>query len=146
MSSRVLHATDFSTASRAAFARAVEAAKRARGQLFIVHVMTPAVPMVGDGYVSPAAWDSIMRSYRAAAQKKLNGLVAKAKAAGISVKGILLDGVPHEQILRAAKSKRADLLVLGTHGRSGVARFFLGSVAGRVVAGSSCPVLTVRGR
>jgi nucleotide-binding universal stress UspA family protein len=48
--------------------------------------------------------------------------------------------------VRAARSKRADVLVLGTHGRTGLPRFFLGSVAARVLATAPCPVLTVRGR
>ena len=52
----------------------------------------------------------------------------------------------HEQIARAAKSKKADLIVIGTHGRTGLAKFFLGSVASRVVAAAPCPVLTVRGK
>ncbi len=59
---------------------------------------------------------------------------------------MLLEGVAHEQIVRAARARRADLIVVGTHGRSGLARFFLGSVAGRVVATATCPVLTVRGK
>jgi nucleotide-binding universal stress UspA family protein len=54
--------------------------------------------------------------------------------------------VAHEQIVRSAKRQRADLIVMGTHGRTGVARFFLGSVAARVAATAPCPVLTVRGR
>ena len=59
---------------------------------------------------------------------------------------LLLDGVAHEQIARAAKSKKADLIVIDTHGRTGLAKFFLGSVASRVVAAAPCPVLTVRGK
>jgi nucleotide-binding universal stress UspA family protein len=79
-------------------------------------------------------------------QKRLTSLVAKAKKAGVRARTILLEGVAHEQIARAARSKRADLVVLGTHGRTGLARFFLGSVAGRVVSSATCPVLTVRGK
>jgi nucleotide-binding universal stress UspA family protein len=58
----------------------------------------------------------------------------------------LADGNPPTQIVRIAKAGRFDLLVIGTHGRTGLAKFFLGSVAARVVATASCPVLTVRGR
>jgi universal stress protein A len=54
-------------------------------------------------------------------------------------------GSPYDVIVRAARSKRVDVLVLGTHGRTGLARFFLGSVATRVLATAHCPVLTVRG-
>jgi nucleotide-binding universal stress UspA family protein len=58
---------------------------------------------------------------------------------------LLAEGVAHEQIVRLAKTKRADLVVMGTHGRSGLQKLFLGSVAGRVVIAAPCPVLTVRG-
>jgi nucleotide-binding universal stress UspA family protein len=53
-------------------------------------------------------------------------------------------GVPADEIVRAAEQAQTDLLVLGTHGRTGVARLVLGSVAARVVATAACPVLTVR--
>ena len=146
MSRPILHATDFSPASRAAFAKAIELARRDRAPLVIAHVMTPPLPMLGDGYVSPATWDEIDRSYRQASQNKLNAVVARARAAGVRARGLLLQGSAHEQIVRAARAQRARLVVVGTHGRSGVARFFVGSVAGRVVAAAPCPVVTVRGK
>lgn len=145
MSAQIMHATDFSSASRPAFAKAVQLAKRDRTGLVIVHVMTPPA-WIGDGYVAPSTLDEIYRGYRADSQKKLDAVVAKAKAAGVRARGVLLDGMPGEQILRAAKTSKPALLVVGTHGRRGVARFFLGSVASRVVAGATCPVLTVRGK
>ena len=146
MIKRVMHPSDFSKASGAAFAKAVETAKTNRAELAIVHVLAPVMPIAGDGYISPAAYDEMARSARAWAQKKLDALVDKAKSAKVRAKGVLLEGVAHDQIVRAAKRQKADLLVLGTHGRTGVARFFLGSVAGRVVASAPCPVLTVRGK
>ncbi len=143
---RILHPSDFSRASGAAFAKAVEMAKTNRAELLVVHVLTPVVPMIGDGYVSPKVYQEVEDTARAQAQGQLDRLIAKAKAAGIRVKGLLMEGVPHEQITRAARSKRADLVVIGTHGRTGLAKFFLGSVAGRVVSIAPCPVLTVRGK
>lgn len=145
MSAPVTYATDFSPASRRAFAKAVELAKRDRTGLVIVHVMTPPA-WVGDGYMSPSTLDEIFRGYRKDSEKKLASVVAKAKAARVRARGLLLEGVPGEQIVRAAKSLKARLIVVGTHGRTGVARFFVGSVAGRVVSGAACPVLTVRGK
>lgn len=142
---RILYASDFSPASRAAFVRAVAQAKRDHAELLIAHVMTPPVPMMVDGYMTPATWEAFERGYRKVSQKKLDALIAKAKAAGARVRGLLLEGTPAAQILRAAKSKHAGLIVVGTHGRTGIARFVLGSVAARVVAGARCPVLTVGG-
>ncbi len=146
MTRRIMHPTDFSTASQAAFVKALEMAKAGRGALTLVHVLSPVMPVPGDGYISPKVYDEIAASTRAWAQKQLDRRLAKAKAAGVRAKGFLLDGVPHEQIVRAAKSKRADLIVMGTHGRSGLAKLFIGSVAGRVVSSAPCPVLTVRGK
>lgn len=145
MAAPVMYATDFSSASRKAFAKAVQLAKRERATLVIVHVMTPSA-WVGDGYVPASTLDEIYRSYRKASQQKLDAVVARAKAAGARARGLLLDGMPAEQILRAAKAVKPALVVVGTHGRTGVARFFLGSVASRVVAGATSPVVTVRGK
>src|SRR5262252_2572810 len=123
---RILHPTDFSRASNAAFAR--------------------AVPMAGEGYISPSVYEDLEASARKHAEKRLATLRGKARASGVKVSVVLAEGVAHEQIVRAAKSKKADLIVVGTHGRTGFAKLFLGSVASRVVTAAHCPVLTVRGR
>jgi nucleotide-binding universal stress UspA family protein len=143
---RVLHPSDFSRASAAAFARALELAKASRAELVLAHVMSLPVPMAGDGYIPPKVWEEMETSSRAYAQKQIDALVAKARKAGVRVKTLLLTGVPHERIVQAARSQRADLVVMGTHGRTGLRRFFLGSVAERVVASAGCPVMTVRGK
>ena len=142
----VLHPTDFSSASAMAFRRAIAEAKTRKAPLLILHVLAPIVPVVGEGYVSPAAYQEMSTASRAWAQKKLDRAVAKAKGARVRVRGMLRDGSAAEQIVRVAKARHAKLIVIGTHGRTGVARFFLGSVAARVAATAPCPVLTVRGR
>jgi nucleotide-binding universal stress UspA family protein len=148
MSRRVLHPTDFSRASGAAFARALAEARDSRGELVLVHVLAPVIPMagVGEGYLAPSVYEQMSKSAHAWAQKQLDRLLAKARTARVRARGLLVEGVAHEQIARVARRQRADLIVIGTHGRTGVARFFLGSVAARVAATAPCPVLTVRGR
>ena len=141
---RILHPTDFSKASTGAFRRAVAMAKAERGELIIAHVLTPPMPMMGDGYISPKVYEEIDASARAHARKQLASLLARARRTGARARTLLLDGVPYEQITRA--SRRADVVVMGTHGRTGLAHFFLGSVAERVVTTARCPVLTVRGK
>ena len=143
---RILHPTDFSRASSAAFKRAVEMAKGNRAELVLLHVQGPTVPIMADGYVSPKVYDDMEAAERAYSQKHLDALVAKARKAGVRVKGLLVPGVAHERIAQAARSRKADLVVIGTHGRTGVAKLFLGSVASRVLAVAPCPVLTVRGK
>jgi nucleotide-binding universal stress UspA family protein len=143
---RVLHPTDFSRASTPAFKRAVETAKANRAELLVVHVMGLVVPIMGDGYVSPQVYEDLEAAAHSAAQKQLRKLIEKAKQAGARVKGLLLEGVAHERIAQAARARKAELVVIGTHGRTGFAKLFLGSVASRVLAVSPCPVLTVRGK
>ena len=143
---RILHPSDFSRASGAAFSKAVELAKTNNAELLVVHVLAPILPMLGDGYVSPKVYEDLVASARGYGKKNLDALVAKAKKAGGRATSVLLEGVAHAQIARTARRLRADLVVVGTHGRTGLAKLFLGSVAGRVVAIASCPVMTVRGK
>ena len=142
---RIAHPTDFSRASSAAFKRAVDMAKGNRAELLVVHVLSSTLPIMADGYVSPQVYEDVAAATRAYGQRQLDALVRKAKRAGARAKGLLLEGVPHERIAQAARSKKADLVVIGTHGRTGFAKLVLGSVASRVLAVAPCPVLTVRG-
>jgi nucleotide-binding universal stress UspA family protein len=146
MMKTILHPSDFSAASRQAFKKAIELAKRDRATLDLVHVMTPILPMPSDGYVSPRTYDEWTAAATESVRKKMEGLVKEARAAGVRVKSTIVTGGPADRIVRAARTKRADLIVMGTHGRTGVSRFLLGSVASRVVATSPYPVLTVRGK
>ena len=148
MSRAILHATDFSSASGAAFTKAVDMARREHAPLLVTHVMIPPMPMMaGDGYIPPTTWDAIEKGYRRTSQKKLDALVRRAKRAGARARGLLVEGTPAaDVIVRVARSRNAGNIVVGTHGRSGVARMLLGSVASRVIATARCPVTTVRGR
>lgn len=142
---RIVHPTDFSPASRPAFRKAVALAKSERAQLFVVHVL-PTLPVTPGAYIAPRIWDDLEQGQRVAAERRLRSLVTRAKAAGARASGALIDlGVVHEQIVRYARKKRADLIVMSTHSRSGLTRVLLGSEASRVVAAARCPVLTVRG-
>jgi len=142
----VMVASDFSPTSRAAFARAVDLAKANRARLLVMHALTLVPPMPGGEYIPPQAWDQIEAASHAQARDRIKALVVKAKRAGVRATALVMVGSPYEVIVRAARSKRVDVLVLGTHGRTGLPRFFLGSVAARVLATAPCPVLTVRGR
>jgi nucleotide-binding universal stress UspA family protein len=143
---RILHPTDFSKASGVAFTKAVSLAKQNRAQLTLVHVLSPVTPYVGDGYVSPQAYEALERGARRGAQRRLAALLKKAAKAGVRARSLLLEGIAYDQIARISRAKRADLIVMGTHGRTGFSRFFMGSVAERVIPLAPCPVLTVRGK
>ena len=141
---RILHPSDFSAASRPAFKKALELAKAYRAQLLVAHVLSP-LPVMPDEYIPAGVWDELERGQRATGQRQLSRLVAKARAAGVRARGLLLDiGLTHEQIVRLSNARRVDIIIMGTHGRSGLTRAILGSVASRVLASARCPVMTVR--
>jgi Universal stress protein family len=94
---RVLHASDFSRDSRAAFTWALDVAKANTAELLVVHILTPTIPMMADAYVASETWEVIERMARTGAQKEMNKLPAAAKKAGVRATGSLLEGVPHEQ-------------------------------------------------
>ena len=88
--------------------------------------------------------DQLEASAWAGARAELKKLVGSARRAGVRASGVIVVGSPYEEITRAARSRRADMIVIGTHGRTGLTRALLGSVAMRVLATARCPVLTVR--
>jgi nucleotide-binding universal stress UspA family protein len=143
---RIVSATDFSSASNRALEMAVDLAKQNKGELLLVHVLVPSMSYPEDSYVDPAFYLDLEKSTRRTAQAALDKLTNKIKRAKVKVKGLLLKGTAHDQIVRAAKNRRADLIVIGTHGRTGLTKLLMGSVAGRIVSEASCPVLTVRGK
>jgi len=140
----ILYATDFSRASLPAFSAALEMAKRDHARLFLLHVLTPPSPFLGDEL--PASYIDLEVRARREVERQLAALVAQVKKAGVRIEAKVTEGVPGEQILRAARRQHADVIVIGTHGRTGLGRIFMGSVAERVLQRATCPVLTVRGR
>jgi nucleotide-binding universal stress UspA family protein len=141
----VLFATDFSHASRRAFDAAITLAKSNKARLTILHVHVPVVPLVPEQYIDAPRWLSLDVSERKWTGRRLAAIGAKASRAGIRTATRMVNGEPSRNIVRASRTLRPDLLVLGTHGRTGFSRFLLGSVAERVAATARCPVLTVRG-
>jgi nucleotide-binding universal stress UspA family protein len=143
----ILHPTDYSPASGPAFRRAVGLAKALHRELVLLHILSPVVIPVMEMPILPRIYDDLQRTARTVALRHLDRLVARAKRAGVRASRRLVEGVPVvERIVRTARTLGADLIVMGTHGRTGVTRVMLGSVASRVLATASCPVMTVRGR
>jgi universal stress protein A len=141
----VLYATDFSSASRRAFKTAAAMAKASRARLTILHVIVPLVPLVPEQYLDPTTLARLDAETRRWSERRLATLADQAKRAGARAATLVRHGNPAAEIVRAARGARADLVVLGTHGRQGLSKFFVGSVASRVVATAPCPVVTVRG-
>ncbi|MGH7825658.1 MAG: universal stress protein [Candidatus Binatia bacterium] len=142
---RVLHATDFSKASERALQEAVDLAKQNDAELWVVHVNVPLTYAAGE-FDGPELYARLEETTRKEAETSMAKLMQKLQRSNVKAKSLLLNGQAHDQIIKAAKSKKADVIVIGTHGRTGLSKLFMGSVAGRVVSSAECPVLTVRGR
>jgi nucleotide-binding universal stress UspA family protein len=135
---------DFSDPARAALEEAVEQARRTGAELVLVHVHVPPPASPADVIVSPA---ELTRMAADEMQRTLEGWRADAEARlgrAVSVRSLV--GDPAGELVRWAREHGADLLVLGTHGRTGIRRFILGSVAERVLREAPCPVLVARAR
>ncbi len=143
---RILHATDFSSASERAFEQAIDLAKQNDAELLIAHVTESVRYVAGEEFGGPELYVKLEEITDQNAQASMRKLIEKVEKLGVKAKSLLLKGVAHEQIVNAAKSTKADMIVIGTHGRTGFSKLFMGSVAGRVVSTALCPVLTVRGK
>ena len=142
---RILLATDFSEASIPAVELAVKLAKSLRAQLLAAHVYDePRLPDLSFAHVR--LYEEYETKVRADAARQLGEVATRAREEGVETEELLLRGFADEAIVQAALESAADLILMGTHGRRGVGRLFLGSVATRVIATAPCPVLTVRGR
>jgi nucleotide-binding universal stress UspA family protein len=139
---RILVATDFTLASESALAEAIAMAKGDGTELLIAHAYQPPSAPQAEA-VAPGVYDEWVRNLRERVEEKLQPLVQKARNEGIPAEALVLSGTPDEAITEAAAQEGADLVIVGTHGRKGVSRFFLGSVASRVISTAPCPVLTI---
>lgn len=135
--SRLLVATDFSVSSKAALRTAVVLAKRLNARVVLVHAAEPS----GSLQSGPLRIDEFSRKRYA---RQLQRIISASRADEVSTDEVVITGNPVEVILGQAKHQKVDLIIVGTHGRRGMKRHMLGSVAEGVVRGAACPVLVVR--
>jgi universal stress protein A len=133
--SRILLATDFSRSSEQALGYAEELARRFGAELVVLHV---------DEALSTVPGSDLAETRRAAADGELQELAIELRAKDVPARALLRPGLASGEIVATAKAEHADLVVMGTHGRTGLAHALLGSVAERVLRTAPCPVLTVR--
>jgi nucleotide-binding universal stress UspA family protein len=139
---RLLCATDFSAASRPAWEHARRLGRLFGAEVLLLHVLPPApIPTTG-----PLPW-TVVEELRAAgtrqAQEHLGTLLGSARGFSVKARVRLEAGSPAPRIVEVAREETADVIVMGTHGRTGLGRVLLGSVADRVVRLAPCPVVTV---
>lgn len=140
---KIVHPTDFSSGAEQAREEAIQLAQRLGAELILLHVSVET-PAYGEELIGMGAVQRIYDAQRKWAQKTLDEQVAAGRDHGVAVRGRISVGSPHAEIVKAAQEEGADLIVMGTHGRSGLDRLLLGSVADRVIRAAPCPVLTVR--
>ena len=140
---RIVVPTDFSGCAEEAWALAQRMGGALGSELVLTHVLVET-PLYEEG---PFSMERTKRVYEAArkwAEESIEHWAGAARSKGLKVRTVLRTGVPYREIVALATDERADLVLMGTHGRGGLDRALLGSVADRVVRLAPCPVLTVR--
>ena len=138
---RVLLPTDFSELSSEATKYACALAEQFDAQLHMLHVHEN---IVVPEYAMGIDWDKLAREARSAAEAQMEEVLDPAWKEAHKVVKATAEGPPFLEIIRYAKERDIDLIVMATHGRSGVSHMLIGSVAEKVVRKAPCPVLTVR--
>lgn len=134
----ILHPTDFSDRSQCAFELACRLARDSGARLIVLHVIQPP-PFITHGEMEKALLQA--EGYRRELNDKLHN--PRCPDPDVRMEYRLEDGEPVAEILRAVAESRCELIILGTHGRTGIRRLLLGSVAEQVLRRAKCPVLTV---
>jgi nucleotide-binding universal stress UspA family protein len=139
---RLLCATDFSEPAVAAERQAVRLARALGAELVLVHVASEA-PLWRESVYTPDV-RAVFEGQRRWAADTLTARIQALAADGMTARSVVKVGVAWEEIVRLAAEEHADMIVMGTQGRTGLDRLLLGSVAERVIRRAPCPVLTVR--
>ena len=139
---RILVATDFGEASERALELALEIAARFDSELTLVHIWEFPSYEYLDGTPMPIDFAERVGD---AAKARMAGTISSIRASCPNVKSIVKMGIAWSEVLRTVEETKPDLLVVGTHGRRGLKRAILGSVAEKLVRSSAVPVLTVHG-
>lgn len=134
---RILVPTDGSEGARAALEHAMGLAELTGAELHVVHAVDPTLvpPEIGG--------ENVVGALKEAGRTLVERARERASDEGLGVETAVLSGPPHEAVRRYAADRDVDLVVMGTHGRTGLDRWLLGSVAERLVRTSPVPVLTV---
>jgi universal stress protein A len=140
---KILLPTDFSTQSANATEYACELAAKYDAELHLLHTLethAASMPTFEMGLALP----TYAKESRAAAQKSLAGVLDPQWSAGRKLIQTVVEGSPKTEIVRYARTHNIDLIILSTHGRTGLPHVLMGSVAENVVRTAPCPVLTIR--
>jgi nucleotide-binding universal stress UspA family protein len=141
---RILVPTDFSKHSENALTYAAAFAEKFGAELHVLHVVQDLALFVPDAVSAMPPLAPPVEQVTAAVRGALHRVVEDSRLQGLKVSAAVREGTPFLEIIRFAKDNDIDLIVMGTHGRTGLAHVLMGSVTEKVVRKAPCPVLTVR--
>lgn len=141
----ILFATDFSDSSEHAFQYALSLAGKFESRLAIIHVINEPVDLRGF-YVPHISFDKLEEEIEQGAWKLMEKFCRTHAQGYAKVESFVVPGIPYDEIIKKALELSADLIVLGTHGRTGLDHVLFGSTAEKVVRKSTVPVMTIRAR
>jgi nucleotide-binding universal stress UspA family protein len=141
----ILFPTDFSDCGNYALSYAASLARTFGASIICVHVIEPMVPTVGySGMTEPLPIADISDQLEDSAERELPKLAECDACAGLKVEELIVHGEAASEIVRVAKDRQVDLIVVSSHGRTGLGRILFGSTAEAVVRHAPCPVLVVK--
>ncbi|HKP36343.1 MAG TPA: universal stress protein [Pyrinomonadaceae bacterium] len=142
---KILLPTDFSGCANFALPYAAEIARATKASIICVHVVEPVVPAVGyTGLAEPLPIADISEQLEDSAERQLPKLAECEECVGLNVEELIVHGDPAGEIVRVAAEQEVDLIVISSHGRTGLGRMIFGSTAEAVVRHATCPVLVVK--
>lgn len=140
---KILLATDFSDYSEVACEYALGMAQCFGSSISVLHVINEPVDLRGF-YVPHISFEELEQEIAAGAAKLLDEFCAKQLAGFADYTTQIASGIPYEEIVRVAVEQESSLIIIGTHGRTGLDHLLFGSTAERVVRNAPCPVMTIR--
>jgi nucleotide-binding universal stress UspA family protein len=141
----ILLPTDFSECANYALSYATSLARGAGASIICVHVIEPVVPTVGyAGMAEPMPIADISDQLEDSAERELPKIAGCEECSGLRVEEVITHGDAASEIVRVAKERGVDLIVIASHGRTGLGRIFFGSTAEAVVRHAPCPVRVVK--
>jgi len=139
----ILFPTDFSNGARAAMDHAISLARDYQAKLILLYVIQDI--SIAEWYIpSSLSVADLVEDMQKSAAQEMDKWIADVSVSVKNVEKMVVNGVPFVEIIKTAKEKSADLIVIGTHGRTGIDHMLFGSTAEKVVRKAGCPVLTVR--
>ena len=141
----ILVPTDFSEFSDKALMAAQDLAKKFGSKVYLLHVVDEGLHSCAGQYcLDPALVEAIKEDSQKGAREKMQAEYTRVRGNGIDVEFDIRLGTPYEEILKEQKDRKADLIIMGSHGHTGHIKHLIGSVAERVSRSAGCPVLIIR--